>query len=93
MQFIACCRTLLYKSRVSSKTLLAMKLTTILLLAACLNVTANGYGQKVSLSTKQGYLEQVFGEIKKQTGYTFVYTDALLQKAKRVNINAKDAAL
>ena len=38
-------------------------------------------------------LEQVFAEIKKQTGYTFVYTDALLQKAKLVSINAKDAAL
>jgi hypothetical protein len=42
----------------------------------------NGYGQKVSLSTKDGSLEQIFTEIKKQTGYTFVYTDCAIAKSK-----------
>jgi len=38
-------------------------------------------------------LKQVFKEIKKQTGYTFVYREVLLQKAGKVTVNVRDASI
>ena len=64
-----------------------MKLTAIFLFAACLNATANGFAQNVSLSKKNAPLAKVFRDIKRQTGYTFLSTKELLQKARPVTIN------
>ena len=47
-----------------SKTLLIMKLTAILLLATCLQVSATGYSQKISISEKNAPLEKVMLQIK-----------------------------
>jgi outer membrane cobalamin receptor len=91
MHLIACRNPL--KRKGIGKTLLIMKLTAILLLAACLNATASGFAQKVSLSETNVSLEKVFWEIKKQTGYTFVSTKELLQKAKPVTITISNAPI
>ncbi|HEV7333888.1 MAG TPA: TonB-dependent receptor [Flavisolibacter sp.] len=70
-----------------------MKVTAFLLLAICLNASATGNAQKVSLDENNVALDKVFREIKKQTAYTFVYTDALLKKANKVSIHISNAAL
>ena len=44
-----------------------MKLTAIIILSACLTASANGYGQKVTISEKNASLEKVFKEIKKSS--------------------------
>jgi TonB-linked SusC/RagA family outer membrane protein len=80
------------RSRIT-KTLQIMKLTAILLLATCLQVCANGYAQKVSLSEKNAPLEKVIQQIKKQTGYQFWYEDKLLQKAQPVSISVQNEPL
>ncbi len=80
------------RSRIT-KTLLIMKLIAILLLATCLQVSATGYAQKISLSEKNAPLEKVLQQIKKQSGYQFWYEDKLLQTARPVNISVKSAAL
>lgn len=72
---------------------LIMKMTCFLLLAACLQVSANTYSQKISFSGKQVKLEKVLAEIRQQTGYVFFYTYRLLDQAKPVSLNVKDAAL
>ncbi|AEV99800.1 SusC/RagA family TonB-linked outer membrane protein [Niastella koreensis] len=77
----------------TTKTLQIMKLTAILLLATCLQVCANGYAQKVSLSEKNAPLEKVIQQIKKQTGYQFWYEDKLLQKARPVSISVQNEPL
>ena len=74
------------------KTLLIMKLTTILLLAASLQLSARGITQ-ITLKEKNAPLEKVFQQIKKQSGYVFWYEDKLLEKAKPVNISVKNATL
>ncbi len=91
MHLIAC-RNLLRKKEMR-KTLLMMKLTAIFLLALCLNVSAKGFSQNISLSMENVSLEKVFKEIKRQTGYTFAYTKSLLQKAKQVTINISNAPI
>ncbi|WP_431213892.1 SusC/RagA family TonB-linked outer membrane protein [Puia sp. P3] len=63
-----------------------MKLTAFLVLAACLQVSARVYAQKVSLSITNTPLEKVFREITRQTGYSFLYTDEVLNSTKNVDI-------
>lgn len=73
--------------------LLTMKLTAIMLLAACLQVSAGGYAQNVTLSEKNAPLEKIFQEIKKQTGYSFLYSSEVLKQARKVDIEVRDAPL
>src|SRR6188474_41407 len=70
-----------------------MKLTAIIILSACLSASANGYSQKVTISEKNASLENVFKEIKKQTGYVFFYDVNIFDGAKPVTIQAKDVAI
>lgn len=65
---------------------LAMKLMSVLLLAACIQVSARGYTQHVTIHMENAPLESVLKEIKKQTGYSFFYESGLLQPAKPVTI-------
>jgi iron complex outermembrane receptor protein len=76
-----------------TKTLLIMKLTAIVLLATCLQVSAKGFAQKISLSEKNAPLEKVLLQIKKQSGYQLWYEDKLLQNARPVSISVKDVLL
>lgn len=71
-----------------------MKLTVILLTTAFLQVSAAGNAQeKVTLDLKNATLEKVFSEISKQTGFSFLYDDAVLQKTQRVNIKVNNASI
>lgn len=73
--------------------LLIMKLTAILIVAACLQVNAEAYAQNVTLSLKNAPLQKVFKEIKKQTGYNFLCTVELLELAGKVDVDAKNIPL
>lgn len=75
------------------KLLLIMKLTSLILLVAGLAASASGYSQRVTLSVQNAPLENVFREIKKQTGYEFLYGSKVLQVAKPVSVNVKDVTL
>ncbi|NQX39012.1 SusC/RagA family TonB-linked outer membrane protein [Pedobacter steynii] len=70
-----------------------MKLTTIILIAAVMQVSAASYAQKVTLEKKSASLESVFKELRKQTGYDFFFDRNSMQKARPVDISVKDAAL
>src|SRR5580692_2637916 len=74
-----------------TKTLLVMKLTTILIFIACLHVSATGLSQRVTLTMKDAPLVKVFDEISRQAGVSIVYKEDLLAKARPVSISVKDA--
>src|SRR5690606_12416042 len=93
MIFSSICTRLYEKRRLTAKTLLAMKLSAIILLSACLQVSAKGYAQRVTLSEKNASLETVFRYIEKQTGYVFFFDQHLLDKAKKVSVDLKRASL
>ncbi len=76
-----------------TKTFLVMKLTTILLFFACMQVGAAGYGQRISISGHDLPLKTIFHEIKKQSGYSFFYSDNDLEKANNVSIKVRNAEL
>lgn len=63
------------------------------MIVASLKVTAGTYAQSVSLSVKNASLEEVFTEVKKQTGYVFFYEREVLRSTKRVSIQADNLAL
>lgn len=70
-----------------------MKLAVAILLPLCMTASANGYSQNVTLSVKNSPLKQVFTEIRKQTGYEFLYSTNLLEKANTVDLNVRNADL
>ena len=70
-----------------------MKMTVFLLLAACLQVSAKGYSQKISLSVREASLGQVFKEIQRQSGYSFWYKTRQLDQAAKVTLDLKNATL
>jgi len=76
-----------------TKALLIMKFTATILLAACLQVSATGNSQTVTLSENNTSLERIFREVKRQTGYDFWYESKLLKQAKKVNIHVKTVPL
>lgn len=70
-----------------------MQLTSILLLGACLQVSAGVRAQTVSFSGKDVPLETVFVSVEKQTGYVFFFDEAILSEAKLVTIQANHMPL
>ncbi len=74
-----------------NKKMRVMKLTAILLLSVCMCVSAKTVSQTVTLSEKNAPLDKVFREIKKQTGYTFVYTAKQLAKATPVTLTVRNS--
>ena len=70
-----------------------MKFTAILLFAACLQVSATGFSQKITLSQDNVSLRQVFKEIGNQSGYQFFYKDRLIRQAENVSIHVTNATI
>lgn len=71
-----------------------MKLTIILLFSLCLQVGASSYAQKkITIKEKNISLEHVLEKIASQSGYDLFFNANLMEKAKPVTINVKDASL
>lgn len=79
--------------RYVNKLLLIMRLTTVILIATIMQVSAAGFAQRITLSKKKATLKSVFREIRKQSNFDFIYTDELLQHAKSVDINVTAAPI
>ena len=69
-----------------------MKLTALLLFAACLHVSAGAYSQ-VTLSETNAPLQKVFKKIKRQTGYHFLFNYELLEQAGPVTVELSNVSL
>lgn len=74
-------------------TLLTMKLLILLTVITCLQASAKGYGQNVTLSLKDAPLEKAFKEIKRQTGYSFVYTRDQLKNSLPLTLQVRNVEL
>lgn len=73
--------------------LLIMRLTTLILIATMMQVSAASFGQRVTLKKDNASLKHIFTEISRQTGYTVLYRSELLLKAKPVKVNLTGASL
>lgn len=73
------------------KILLVMKITTFLIIAALMQVSAAGLAQKVTLIKKDVTLKEVFKEINKQTGYNIFGSDEQINK--KIDANFQNTEL
>ena len=65
----------------------------VLLLAMGLQVSAKAFTQPLTITLRGASLDKVFYEIKKQSGYLFIYSDKQLENTSAVTINVKNASL
>jgi TonB-linked SusC/RagA family outer membrane protein len=70
-----------------------MKISIFLITVACLQVSADGFAQSVTVSGENVPIEKIFSSIKNQTGYTFWYNLELVAKAKRLDVNIRNKPL
>lgn len=88
-----CSATHFYWGAGFTKMLRIMRITVLLLLVACLQISAKGWGQSVTLSVKNTPLEKVINLLKQQTGYSFLIDQQDIDKAKPVSLIVKNAPL
>src|SRR5699024_10079395 len=76
-----------------SKIMLIMRLTTIILLVACMQVSATAFSQKVTVVGENISLKKVFKDIRKQTDYNFIYSNKTLKDATKVTLSIENESL
>jgi TonB-linked SusC/RagA family outer membrane protein len=81
------------RAKLIRQIILKMKLTAAIVLIACLQVSASGFAQKITISRQNAPVEQVLKEIKKQTGYLFFYNQEWIKQVKAVDIDVKQASI
>lgn len=79
------------KGLLLTKILRVMKMTTWLILVACLHVSARSFSQQVTLSVKNMPLQKVFAEIILQSGATIVYNESVLKNTVPVTLHVNNA--
>ncbi|MFY1005091.1 STN domain-containing protein, partial [Escherichia coli] len=70
-----------------------MKLTVTLLLFALMQVSATGYAQKITLSVKNAPLRQVLNEIKKQSGFSFLWDENVIKNTQTISIDVRNVSV
>ncbi|HEY4197435.1 MAG TPA: TonB-dependent receptor plug domain-containing protein, partial [Mucilaginibacter sp.] len=70
-----------------------MKITTILLFACFLSVSATTMAQKITLKEKNASLGNVLNQIRRQSGYDVICRDELLNKSAPVTLTLNNATL
>lgn len=70
-----------------------MRLTTLILITAIMQVSAVSKAQRITLSEKNTPLVTVFDKIRNQTGYDFVVTREVFKQARLVTIKAENESL
>jgi len=73
-----------------TKLLLIMKLSAVMILVGCLQVSARTYSQNITLSSENMPLKTVFREIEKQTGFHFFYRVSLTSRFRNVNVRLEN---
>lgn len=70
-----------------------MKMLSFLLLVACLQVGAKGFGQRLTLSHRNAPLEKVLKDIEAQANISFIYSRAAMDQAVPVTISVTNETL
>lgn len=70
-----------------------MRLTTVILIACLMQVSAAGLAQKISLSEKNAPITKIFDQIRLQCGYDFLVRGETLKSARPVTIEVRNLEL
>lgn len=77
----------------TSKLFKTMKLTVLLFIIGCLQISAKGYSQSITLNINASSLDKVFSAIEKQSNYHFFYKYNDLKLATPVTLQVTNASL
>lgn len=75
------------------KTLLVMRITTLILLTTLLQLSAASFGQKVTIVKNNITLSEVFKEIRKQTGYNVLWQPTQVKGTDHLDLNIRNQNL
>lgn len=81
-----------WKDRLT-KTILIMKMISVLLIVSLMHAYGSGNAQTVSLSGKNMPMKQVFEKIRAQTGYEFIWDKNVIDEASYVTVDFKSIPL
>lgn len=70
-----------------------MKLTTIILIAMIMQVSAATFAQRVTYQNKHATIEEIFQQIRKQTGYNVLVSANKIQNAPQKEVSFKETPL
>ncbi len=70
-----------------------IKISLVLVLATCFQISAKSYAQIVSINVSDVTLEKICMELHQQTGYNFFYKDDCVKTAGRVTVNLQNVTL
>ncbi len=70
-----------------------MKLITLLIFIAIVQVSAAGFAQTVTLSRQELSINQIFKEVTKQTGYTVLWKPEVLNASEKIEIRFMNASV
>lgn len=79
--------------RLLHKILLIMRLTTVILFASLLQVSAATYGQRISFNKPNATLKSLLKEIRRQTGFDIFFDGKLISEHQKVNVQFIEATL
>lgn len=94
MEFRSPCKDVPILRVWTSKIFLIMRLALFLLIVVILQAQGEGFSQqRVTLAAKDASIARIFRSIRRQTGYTFLYSDHALRMAKPVSVDLTDVSL
>ena len=93
MHFKALCCLLSARQKAITKTMSVMKLIAIVLLVTCLNASASGWTQTVTISERNVPIQKIFKEIFRQTGVSILYNEKLFDHFAPVSVEVKNASI
>jgi TonB-linked SusC/RagA family outer membrane protein len=75
------------------KIIMRINLTIMLITATLLQVSAASYAQKITIHKTNASLQEVIKELRKQSGYDFIYTSPQMKQAKPVTVSVTNGSL
>lgn len=82
-----------FQKRWLKKSLLIMKLTFIIVLISCMQVSAKTYSQGVTINLKSVELKKALAAIEKHSDFRFLYSERLIAKNDKVDVQVSNASI
>lgn len=73
--------------------MMRFNLTIVIMILALIQVSANSYGQMITIKEKNASLKSIFQKIKSQSEIDFVYNPQMLEEAKPIDIDLKNTSI
>jgi TonB-linked SusC/RagA family outer membrane protein len=80
-------------NRLYHKMLLIMRLTTVILIASLMQVTAATFAQRITIEQKNIPLKSVLKEIRKQSGFDFFYDGKIISDDQKIDISIHNVSI